>query len=99
MAAGVLIGAEAKDLRGAAVGTVEDLILDVRDGRVLYVIVDGRQRYFTLPIRALRTREGGVASSTSSFPRRKTKRRTFRQACSRTAASRRSALAGRAPSS
>lgn len=58
MAAGVLIGAEAKDLRGAAVGTVEDLIVDVRDGRVLYVIVDGPQRYFTLPIRALRARDG-----------------------------------------
>jgi sporulation protein YlmC with PRC-barrel domain len=58
MAAGVLIGAEAKDLRGAAVGTVEDLIVDVRDGRVLYVIVDGPQRYLTLPIRALRERDG-----------------------------------------
>lgn len=58
MAAGVLIGAEAKDLSGAAVGTVEDLIVDVRGGRVLYVIVDGPQRYFTLPIRALREREG-----------------------------------------
>jgi sporulation protein YlmC with PRC-barrel domain len=60
MAAGVLIGAAAKDQRGAQVGTVEDLIVDVRDGRVLYVIVDGPQRYFTLPIRALREREGAA---------------------------------------
>jgi sporulation protein YlmC with PRC-barrel domain len=60
MAAGVLIGAEAKDPRGAAVGTVEDLILDVRDGRVLYVIVNAQQRSFTLPIRALREREGAA---------------------------------------
>lgn len=59
MAAGVLIGAEgAKDLRGAAVGTVEDLVLDVRDGRVLYVIVEAQQRYFRLPIRALHERDG-----------------------------------------
>ena len=60
MAAGVLIGVEAKDLRGAAVGTVEDLIVDVRDGRVLYVIVDAQQRYFTLPIRALSDRQGAA---------------------------------------
>jgi sporulation protein YlmC with PRC-barrel domain len=59
-AAGALIGAPAQDRNGAAVGTVEDLIVDVREGRVLYVIVEAPERYLTLPVRALRT-QGGEA--------------------------------------
>ena len=59
-AAGVLIGRAIQDLGGRTVGTVEDLIVDVREGRVLYVVVDARERHFTLPIRALREVAGGV---------------------------------------
>jgi sporulation protein YlmC with PRC-barrel domain len=59
-AAGSFIGRAVEDLRGDTVGTVEDLIVDVRDGRVLYVIVDGRERYYTLPIRALRGEDGAL---------------------------------------
>lgn len=53
MAAGTLIGRTLQDVAGARAGTVEDLIVDVRDGRVLYVIVDADGRYLTLPIHAL----------------------------------------------
>lgn len=52
--AGALLGAPALDARGAPVGEVEELIVDVRDGRVLYVIVDSRGEFLTLPVRALR---------------------------------------------
>jgi sporulation protein YlmC with PRC-barrel domain len=60
VAAGTLIGRPIQDLRGGAAGTVEDLIVDVRDGRVVYVIVDARERYITLPIRALHELNGRV---------------------------------------
>lgn len=60
VAAGVLIGRPIQDLSGQVLGTVEDMIVDVRDARVLYIIVDARERDFTLPIRALREHEGGV---------------------------------------
>jgi sporulation protein YlmC with PRC-barrel domain len=59
-AAGVIIGRAIQDLGGRKVGTVEDLIVDVREGRVLYVIVDARERYLTLPIHALREGADGV---------------------------------------
>lgn len=59
-AAADLIGQPLADLRGDPVGTVEDLIVDVRDARVLYVIVEAPERYLTLPIRALREQAGGV---------------------------------------
>ena len=65
MAAGALIGRTLQDLEGDKAGTVEDLIVDVRDGRVLYVIVDAAGRYFTLPIRALRAAGGEVRLDTS----------------------------------
>jgi sporulation protein YlmC with PRC-barrel domain len=55
------MGRPVVDLRGETVGTVEDLIVDVRDGQVLYVIVDGPQRFYTLPIRALRAGDGRAA--------------------------------------
>lgn len=47
-AASALIGAEVRDVRGETAGKVQDLIVDVRDGRVLYVIVDAGERFFTL---------------------------------------------------
>jgi sporulation protein YlmC with PRC-barrel domain len=48
-----LIGAPADSARGKALGAVDDLIVDVDDGRVLYVIVDSKDRFYTLPVRAL----------------------------------------------
>lgn len=48
-----VIGAQAKSLEGKSVGALQDLIIDVRAGRVLYVIVEGAQRHVTLPLRAL----------------------------------------------
>lgn len=49
-----LVGNAAYDLKGQRIGAIEELVLDVRQGRVLYVIVDGPERYETYPIRALR---------------------------------------------
>ena len=51
--AAALIGAPAESRRGNAVGTVDDVIVDVDGGRVLYVIIDAEDRYYTLPMRAL----------------------------------------------
>ncbi|HEX6321196.1 MAG TPA: PRC-barrel domain-containing protein [Burkholderiales bacterium] len=55
-AAAALLGEPVRNLQGKRVGTVEDLIIDARAGRVLYVIVEGDGRYFTLPVRALHER-------------------------------------------
>lgn len=49
-----LVGNAAYDLRGRRIGAVEDLVIDVRAGRVLYVIVEGAERFRTYPVRALR---------------------------------------------
>lgn len=48
-----LIGAPADSARGKALGAVADVIVDVDGGRVLYVIVDAEDRFYTLPVRAL----------------------------------------------
>lgn len=48
-----VIGERLRDTRGGPVGVVRDLIVDVREGRVLYVIVEGPERFATLPVRAL----------------------------------------------
>jgi sporulation protein YlmC with PRC-barrel domain len=48
-----LIGAPADSARGKTLGAVDDLVIDVDGGRVLYVIVDAKDRYYTLPMRAL----------------------------------------------
>jgi sporulation protein YlmC with PRC-barrel domain len=47
------IGQAVHDEGGARVGEVHDLILDVNEARVLYVIIQSQERYHTLPIRAL----------------------------------------------
>ena len=49
-----LVGNAAYDLKGQRIGVIEELVLDVREGRVLYVIVDRPEQYDTYPIRALR---------------------------------------------
>ena len=38
---------------GEEVGAVEDLLVDVRAARMVYVIVEAQDRFYTLPIRAL----------------------------------------------
>jgi sporulation protein YlmC with PRC-barrel domain len=48
-----LLGQPLKSTQGEPLGTLEDLIVDVRDGRVLYLVVKGEQRFRTLPVRAL----------------------------------------------
>jgi sporulation protein YlmC with PRC-barrel domain len=48
-----LIGERLRDLRGETVGAVQELIVDVREGRVLYIIVEAPQRFLTLPVGAL----------------------------------------------
>jgi sporulation protein YlmC with PRC-barrel domain len=60
MAAGTLIGRTLAAVEGGEAGTVEDLIVDVREGRVLYVIVEDADRYFALPVRALQAHAGEV---------------------------------------
>jgi sporulation protein YlmC with PRC-barrel domain len=59
-AAADLIGRTLADLDGERIGTVEDLIVDVRDARVLYVIVEGPERAYTLPIGSLREEQGAL---------------------------------------
>lgn len=48
-----LIHDRVKTLRGEPLGTVEELIVDVRAGRVAYVVIAGYERFYTLPLRAL----------------------------------------------
>ena len=48
-----LLGQPVQALNGERVGAVQDLIVDVDAGRVLYVIVQGGQAFHTLPVRAL----------------------------------------------
>lgn len=50
---GALLGDAVHNLEGVKLGEVDDFIVDVRAGRVLYVIVEGTGRSYTLPIRAL----------------------------------------------
>lgn len=38
--------------RGEKLGAVEELIVDVRAGRVVYVVVDSAEKFHTLPVRA-----------------------------------------------
>lgn len=48
-----LLGQSLHDLGGKSVGALEDIVVDVRGGRVVYVMVDGPERFYTLPVRAL----------------------------------------------
>lgn len=48
-----LIGERAHNLSGQTVGFVDELIVDVNAGRMLYVIVNRDQGYATLPVRAI----------------------------------------------
>lgn len=45
-----MVGSPIENRSGERVGKVDDLIVDVRAGRVLYVIVDSQGRFYTLPI-------------------------------------------------
>lgn len=54
--ASALLGEPVRNLQGERVGTVEDLIIDARAGRVLYVIVERSDGFVTLPARALHAR-------------------------------------------
>jgi sporulation protein YlmC with PRC-barrel domain len=47
-----MLGDPVQNLRGEEVGTVEELIVDVRAGRVVYVVIDSVERFYTLPVRA-----------------------------------------------
>lgn len=47
-----LLGEPVRAQTGEPVGVVEDLIVDVRSAKVLYVIVDAEERFYTLPVRA-----------------------------------------------
>lgn len=51
-----LLGQTLHSVEGEAIGRLDDLVLDVRAGRVLYVVVDAPERFYTLPIRALNER-------------------------------------------
>ncbi|MGQ0752864.1 MAG: PRC-barrel domain-containing protein [Betaproteobacteria bacterium] len=48
-----LIGQQAHNLSGQTVGYVDELIVDINAGRMLYVIVNRDQGYATLPMRAI----------------------------------------------
>jgi sporulation protein YlmC with PRC-barrel domain len=51
-----LLGDAVQNLRGEKVGAVEELIVDVRAGRVVYVVVDSAEKFYTLPVRAFEER-------------------------------------------
>ena len=51
--AGKLLGQPLRNETGQPVGELADLIVDVRDGRVLYLIVKDEERFQTFPVRAL----------------------------------------------
>lgn len=57
MRASELLGKPVQDAAGKPVGEVTEAIVDVRDGRLAYVVVGGPQRYTTFPIRAVREAE------------------------------------------
>lgn len=48
-----VLGDTVENRRGEKIGAVEELIVDVRAGRVVYVILDAHDRFYTLPVRAL----------------------------------------------
>ena len=54
--ASALLGEPARNLAGERIGTFEDLVIDARAARVLYVIVDRGGSFVTLPARALDAR-------------------------------------------
>jgi sporulation protein YlmC with PRC-barrel domain len=51
---GELIGERVEDLNGDPVGYVREFIVDMSDGRVLYMVVRGGNEFYTLPLRAIR---------------------------------------------
>lgn len=56
-----LIGKPVQDARGKPVGEVTEAIVDLREGRVVYAVIGGPQRYYTYPMRALQaSRDAGV---------------------------------------
>lgn len=57
MRASELLGKPVQDAAGKPVGRVTEAIVDVRDGRLAYVVVGGPKRYTTFPIRAVREAE------------------------------------------
>ena len=48
-----LIGEPVRSERGERIGSIADFIIDVGAGRVLYLLVDAPERFYTFPIRAL----------------------------------------------
>ena len=52
-----LLGDTARTARGEEIGRISELIVDVRAGRVLYVVVEAQKEFVTLPVRALGERQ------------------------------------------
>jgi sporulation protein YlmC with PRC-barrel domain len=52
-----LIHDRLETLQGEPLGTVDELIVDVRAGRVAYVVIAGKERSYTVPLRALDARK------------------------------------------
>lgn len=52
--AAALLGEHMLDEQARPAGEVTDLIVDVRDSRVLYVVLDRGNRFETIPVRALK---------------------------------------------
>jgi uncharacterized protein YrrD len=48
-----LMGEPVQNKSGLPIGFVDDFIVDVEGGRVLYVVVDAGEHYHTLPVRAI----------------------------------------------
>lgn len=58
---GALLGEPVVNQRNQRVGTVDELIIDVSGGRLVYVIVADGGRFHTLPIRAFRGEQLRIA--------------------------------------
>ena len=58
---GALLGEPVRNLDNQRVGEVADLIIDVQNGKLLYVLVDGGERFYTLPARAFRGEQLRIA--------------------------------------
>lgn len=58
---GALLGQPVLNLQNERVGTVDELIIDVSGGRLVYVIVHDRGEFHTLPVRAFRGEQLRIA--------------------------------------
>jgi hypothetical protein len=75
-----LVGMEVKSFAGRRLGSVDDLVVDLANGRVRYAILDTRHRTVPVPFHTLELSLLAVASSNSGSRRAVKARLTRRRA-------------------